>query len=104
MLESVINSVPMVAWPLYAEQNTNAAMMEVQVGVAVRAKIGVDRFISKEDVVSTIRRAMVGVEAERIRKRASELRDKSVHDLSKDGCSTHALARIADVWKCSSSK
>ncbi|KAG2615706.1 hypothetical protein PVAP13_3NG041790 [Panicum virgatum] len=62
MLESVINSVPMV-----------------QVGVAVRAKIGVDRFISKEEVASAIRRAM-------------------------DGCSTHDLARIADVWKCPSSK
>ena len=104
MLESVINGVPMVAWPLYAEQNTNAAMMEVQVGVAVRAKIGVDRFISKEEVASAIRRAMVGVEAERMRKRASELRDKSVHDLSKDGRSTRALAQIADVWKCSSSR
>jgi len=27
-----------------------------------------------------------------------------VHDLSKDGRSTRALAQIADVWKCSSSR
>jgi len=29
-------------------------MMGVQVGVAARAKIGVDRFISKEEVASAI--------------------------------------------------
>ncbi|RLM98889.1 hydroquinone glucosyltransferase-like [Panicum miliaceum] len=104
ILVSVIYGVPMIAWPLYAEQNMNAAMMEVQVGVAVRAKVGLDRFISKEEVASAIQRAMVGEEAVRMRKRASELRDKSVHDLSKDGRSTHALAQIADVWKCSTRK
>ncbi|CAL5097581.1 unnamed protein product [Urochloa decumbens] len=99
ILESVMNGVPMVAWPLYAEQNMNAAMLEVQVGVAVRAKVGVDRFTSREEVASAIQRVMVGEEAERIRKRASELKDKLVHALSKDGCSTHALAQIANVWK-----
>lgn len=104
VLESVMNGVPMVAWPLYAEQNMNAAMMEVQVGVAVRAKVGADRFIRKEEVANGIRRAMVGEEAERLRKRSSELRGQSAHALSKDGCSTHVLAQIANNWKCASKK
>jgi hydroquinone glucosyltransferase len=99
-----MNGVPMVAWPLYAEQNMNAAMMEVQVGVAVRAKVGADRFIRKEEVANGIRRAMVGEEAERLRKRSSELRGQSAHALSKDGCSTHVLAQIANNWKCASKK
>ncbi|TKW24878.1 hypothetical protein SEVIR_3G078600v4 [Setaria viridis] len=100
ILESVTNGVPMIAWPLYAEQNMNAAMLEVQVGVAVRAKVGVDRFTSKEELVSAIQRVIVGKEAERMRKRASELKDKVVHALSKDGCSTRTLAQIAKSWKC----
>jgi hydroquinone glucosyltransferase len=104
ILESVVNGVPMVAWPLYAEQNMNAAMLEVQVGVAVRAKVGLDRFTSREEVASAIRRVMVGEEAERMRKRASELKDRLVHTLSKDGCSTHILAKIANSWKCDSRK
>uniref|UniRef100_A0A0A8Y1W4 Uncharacterized protein n=1 Tax=Arundo donax TaxID=35708 RepID=A0A0A8Y1W4_ARUDO len=100
MLESVMNGVPMVAWPLYAEQNMNAAMMEVQVGVAARVKVGADRFISKEEVANAIRRVMKGEGAERLKKRASELKEKSVHALRKDGCSTHALAQIINSWKC----
>ncbi|CAL4910871.1 unnamed protein product [Urochloa decumbens] len=104
ILECVTNGMPMIAWPLYAEQNMNAAMLEVQVEVAVRAKVGHDRFISKEEVASAIQRVMVGEEAERMRRRASELKDKLVHALSKDGCSTHALAQIANVWKCTTRK
>ncbi|KAL6864878.1 hypothetical protein ACP4OV_016029 [Aristida adscensionis] len=98
-LESVMNGVPMVAWPLYAEQYMNAAMMELQVGVALRAKVGVDRFITKEEVAKVIRRVMEGDEAERMRKRVSELKEKCVHTLNKDGISTHALAQIANTWK-----
>nr|CAB3463507.1 unnamed protein product [Digitaria exilis] len=104
ILESVVNGVPMVAWPLYAEQHMNAAMVEVQIGVAIRAKVDTDQFISREEVASAIQRVMTGEEAEKMRKRASELRDKSVHALSKDGCSTHTLAKIANTWKCTTRK
>ncbi|XP_062181657.1 hydroquinone glucosyltransferase-like [Phragmites australis] len=102
-LESVMNGVPMVAWPLYAEQNMNAAMMEVQVGVAARVKVGPDRFITKEEVASAIQHVMEGKEAERMREWATELREKSVHALSKGGSSTHALAHIVNMWKQNSS-
>ncbi|KAJ1262152.1 hypothetical protein BS78_09G085600 [Paspalum vaginatum] len=104
ILESIMNGIPMVAWPLYAEQNMNAAMMEVQVGVAVRAKVGADRFIRKEEVANAIRRVMVAEEGERTRRRVSDLRDQSIHALSKDGSSTHVLTQIANTWKCASSK
>ncbi|CAL5012830.1 unnamed protein product [Urochloa decumbens] len=97
-LESIMNAVPMVAWPLYAEQHMNASMLEVQVGVATRIKVGPDRFISKEEVASAINRVMEG-EGERMVKRASELQDKSARALSKVGCSTQALDHIAGTWK-----
>ncbi|GJM94894.1 hypothetical protein PR202_ga11578 [Eleusine coracana subsp. coracana] len=100
ILESVIYGVPMVAWPLYAEQNMNAAMLEVQVRVAVRVKFGDDHFVTKEEVAAAIKRVMNGAEAERMTKRVSELRERSVHALSKDGSSTHALAQTANKWKC----
>jgi hydroquinone glucosyltransferase len=101
VLESVINGVPMVAWPLYAEQNMNAAMLEVQLKVAVRVKVGgADPFVSKEEVASAIKRVMEGDEAQGMRKRACELGERSVRALSNNGCSTHALAQIANQWKC----
>ncbi|CAO2202090.1 unnamed protein product [Urochloa humidicola] len=98
-LESIVNAVPMVAWPLFAEQHMNASMLDVQVGVATRIKVGPNRFKSKEEIASAISHVMEGEVAERLMKRASELREKSVHVLSKVGCSTKALAQITDTWK-----
>ncbi|KAL6864879.1 hypothetical protein ACP4OV_016030 [Aristida adscensionis] len=98
VLESVMNGVPIVAWPLYAEQNMNAAMLEEQVGVAARVKVNAQSFIRKEEVANAIQRVMKGKESERMRKRASELREKSVQALSSHGCSTQALAEVASLW------
>lgn len=98
-LESVLHGVPMIAWPLYAEQKMNAAMLEVQVGVAIRAKLGPDGIISKEEVAGVIKRVMEGEEGKAIRERAGHLRDKAAHAWSVDGCSTRALAQITHAWK-----
>ncbi|KAL7231955.1 hypothetical protein ACSBR2_010053 [Camellia fascicularis] len=35
-LESLTNGVPMIAWPLYAEQRMNATMLVEELGVAVK--------------------------------------------------------------------
>uniref|UniRef100_J3M4Z7 Uncharacterized protein n=1 Tax=Oryza brachyantha TaxID=4533 RepID=J3M4Z7_ORYBR len=104
-LESVSNEVPMIAWPLYAEQKMNAAMMEVQTKVAIRINVGSKRFITKKEIARAIKRVMEeGEEAERLRQCIGELKDKSVLALSKDGCSTSALAQVVHSWKCTVGK
>jgi hypothetical protein len=77
----------------------NASMLETQLGVAIQIKIGPNRFIRKEEIASGTNRVMEGHEAERMMKRASELREKSACALSKVGCSTQALSQITDTWK-----
>ena len=37
-LESITNGVPMIAWPLYAEQKMNATMLTEELKVSVRSK------------------------------------------------------------------
>ncbi|KAF0923046.1 hypothetical protein E2562_003280 [Oryza meyeriana var. granulata] len=93
-LESVSNGVPMVAWPLYAEQKMNAAMMEAQAKVAIRINVENDRFITKKEIESVLRRVMKGEEADRLRRQIGELKDKAVYALSKGGYSTSALAQF----------
>ncbi|KAF7082567.1 hypothetical protein CFC21_086438 [Triticum aestivum] len=105
-LESILNGVPMVGWPLYAEQKMNAAMLEVHAGVAARVNAAGpagDGFVCKEEIVSVIRRVMDGDEATTMRKRLDELRDGGTHALAMDGFSTLTLAKITDVWKSSTS-
>ncbi|KAE8701238.1 UDP-glycosyltransferase 72E1 [Hibiscus syriacus] len=38
ILESIINGVPLIAWPLYAEQRMNATLLAEEVRIAVRPK------------------------------------------------------------------
>lgn len=98
-LESILNGVPMVAWPLYAEQKMNAAMLEVQAKVAVRVSIGPGGFASKEEIASVIRHVMDEEEGARMRKFVGEVRDRAAHAVSKDGSSAHALAQVTNVWR-----
>ncbi|VAI42145.1 unnamed protein product [Triticum turgidum subsp. durum] len=106
-LESILNGVPMVAWPLYAEQKMNAAMLEAHSGVAARLNAAGpgngDGFVCKEEIVSVIRRVMDGDEATTMRMRAGELRDRATHALAMDGSSTLALAKVTALWKSSTS-
>nr|WIW42670.1 UDP-glycosyltransferase [Nicotiana tabacum] len=38
-IESITNGVPIIAWPLYAEQRQNATMLTEELGVAVKPKV-----------------------------------------------------------------
>uniref|UniRef100_A0A0E0KZU0 Glycosyltransferase n=1 Tax=Oryza punctata TaxID=4537 RepID=A0A0E0KZU0_ORYPU len=98
-LESISHGIPMIAWPLYAEQKMNAAMMEVQAKVVIRINVGNNRFITKEEIASVVKRVMKGEEAERLKRQIGELKDKAVDALSKGGCSTSALVQVTHVWK-----
>ncbi|KAK3038144.1 hypothetical protein RJ639_029598 [Escallonia herrerae] len=49
-LESVVNGVPMIAWPLYTEQRMNATVMAEEVGVAVKPAVAPgERVIRREE-------------------------------------------------------
>ncbi|KAM0903374.1 hypothetical protein ACQ4PT_018625 [Festuca glaucescens] len=103
-LESILNGVPMVAWPLYAEQKMNAAILEVQAGVAVRVHADADGFFSKEEIAGVMRRSMDEEEGAGMRKRICELRDKAEQALTKHGSSALALAQVANTWTSSCSE
>ncbi|XP_047093518.1 hydroquinone glucosyltransferase-like [Lolium rigidum] len=101
-LESILNGVPMVAWPLYAEQKMNAAMLEVQDGVAVRVHADAHGFFSKEEIAGVIRRVMDGEEGACMRRCASELKDKAEQALTEEGGSSAlALGHVAGTWRSS---
>ncbi|CAL4910869.1 unnamed protein product [Urochloa decumbens] len=102
VLESILNGVPLIAWPMYAEQRVNAAMLEQQVGVATRVKLEEGGLVCKEEVARVIKHVMETVEGETLRKMACELKDKALHALSAEGSSTQAIAQIANLWKSGS--
>ncbi|GAB2283130.1 hypothetical protein Dimus_017660 [Dionaea muscipula] len=95
VLESLINGVPLIGWPLYAEQGMNAAMLADIIGVASRPSVNPSvELIGREGIEEMIRNLMVGKEGVRFRLRAKELQKSGDKALSEGGTSCEALCKF----------
>ncbi|TVU16961.1 hypothetical protein EJB05_32965, partial [Eragrostis curvula] len=99
ILEAILNGVPLVAWPLYAEQRINAAMLEGQLGVATRVRLSDGGLVCKEEVARAIECAMENGDGETLRNKIHNLKDKVLHALNSKGSSAHALAQFSNLGK-----
>uniref|UniRef100_A0A2P2JQ86 Glycosyltransferase n=1 Tax=Rhizophora mucronata TaxID=61149 RepID=A0A2P2JQ86_RHIMU len=98
-LESVVNGVPLVAWPLYAEQKMNAVMLTEDIKVALKVEAGQNGLIGREEIANVVRTLMEGEEGKMVRNRMKDLKDASARVLSEDGSCTKALSQLAINWK-----
>nr|CAB3449443.1 unnamed protein product [Digitaria exilis] len=98
-LESVAAGVPMVAWPLYAEQKMNAAVLTEVTGVALRPAARGDGMVASEEIAAAVREVMDWEKGSAVRRRARELRDAAAWAWSPDGSSRRALGEVAGKWK-----
>ncbi|XP_020595172.1 hydroquinone glucosyltransferase-like [Phalaenopsis equestris] len=102
-LESVAHGVPLIAWPLFAEQKMNAVVLTGGVKVAMRPKTREDGVVDREEVGRVVRELLVGEEGKVIRRRVEELKEAAAMALSEEGSSSKALAEVANKWKSFSS-
>lgn len=74
MAESLSQGVPMIGWPLAAEQGYNAKMAVEEMGVCVEVSRGVESRLSREDVKRVIETVMdEGRKAAEMREKAAEI-------------------------------
>ncbi|MQL05516.1 hypothetical protein EI015_25930, partial [Escherichia coli] len=94
-LESVVHGMPMIAWPLFAEQRMNALMLTEVLKVAVRPKVDDESgIIKREEIAEVIKRIMEGDEGLDIRKRIKDLSDAAGVAVSEHGSSHRALSSL----------
>ncbi|KAI9112746.1 hypothetical protein K1719_016249 [Acacia pycnantha] len=98
-LESTQNGVPLIAWPLFAEQKMNAVMLTDDLKVALRPKVNENGIVEREEVAKVVRTLMEGEEGKEMQKRMKELSHASINALKEDGSSTKALSQVALNWK-----
>uniref|UniRef100_M4F7U4 Glycosyltransferase n=1 Tax=Brassica campestris TaxID=3711 RepID=M4F7U4_BRACM len=93
-LEGVVNGVPMIAWPLFAEQNMNAALLSDELGIAVRA----EEANTRSEIEAIVRKVMAEEEGEEMRRKVKKLRDNAEMSLSSEGGgSAHeSLCRVTE--------
>ncbi|KAL8238497.1 hypothetical protein R6Q59_015064 [Mikania micrantha] len=94
-LESVVHGVPMIAWPLYAEQHMNARVMTEALDLALRLESDKDGVYRREEIEKVVKELMEGDEGKKIAKRLKELKIAAMKALSDGGSSMKSLAKFA---------
>ncbi|GMN46710.1 hypothetical protein TIFTF001_015876 [Ficus carica] len=98
-LESVINGVPLIAWPLYAEQRMNAVFLADDLKVALRVKPDEKGIVGRDQIAKYTRELKEGEEGKLLRNRMKELKEAAKLALNDEGSSTKSLAEVAQIWK-----
>ncbi|XP_062194641.1 hydroquinone glucosyltransferase-like [Phragmites australis] len=100
-LEAVAAGVPLLAWPLFAEQRMNAVKLSSEhVGLALRVRAREDGVVPREGVAAMARELMVGEKGAAARKKARELRAEAQKASVPGGPAHQMLAAVANTWKC----
>ncbi|KAJ1685177.1 hypothetical protein LUZ63_016567 [Rhynchospora breviuscula] len=95
-LETVAHGVPIIAWPLLAEQKQNAVMLSEGAGIALRLEKREDGVVEREEIARKVRELMEGEEGKRVQRKVTELKEVAAEGM-KEGSSSMALARW---WRC----
>ncbi|KAK6260580.1 UDP-glucuronosyl/UDP-glucosyltransferase - like 8 [Theobroma cacao] len=98
-LESVVNGVPLIAWPLYAEQKMNAVMLAEDIKVALRAKPNENGLVCRDEIAKAVKGLMEGEEGKGVRNRMKDLKEAAAKVLSENGSSGKALSEVAQKWR-----
>ncbi|XP_076890696.1 hydroquinone glucosyltransferase-like [Bidens hawaiensis] len=103
ILETVVQGVPIIAWPLYAEQKMNAVSLTEGIKVALRPKADENGLVGRVEIARVVKGLLEGEEGKPIRSRIRELKEAAANVLSKDGSSTKALDQLASKLKTKNS-
>jgi len=97
-LESISHGVPMICWPLFAEQRMNRILLANEFKVAIAAKMESNDFVRREEVERAVRELMEEESGMRVRARVKELKEKAVSALEEGGSSYKAMADAMSEW------
>ncbi|KAK1407629.1 hypothetical protein QVD17_39249 [Tagetes erecta] len=102
-MECVKHGVPMIAWPMYAEQSMNATMLSDEVGVAMKMPVvgegGETLVVGRKEIERVVRVVLESEQGRKLRNRAKELEVSGRETLSRDGSSNQTLTRVVESWK-----
>lgn len=99
ILESVMHGVPLIAWPLYAEQKMNAVMLTQGMKVALRPRAEDNGLIGRGEIAMVVKGLMEGEEGKVIRNRMNDLKEAANRAVGENGSSTKALSQVIQKWK-----
>ncbi|KAK7339442.1 hypothetical protein VNO77_20110 [Canavalia gladiata] len=94
VLESICASVPILAWPMMAEQHLNARMVDEEIKVGLRVETcdgSVRGFVKREGLKKTVKELMEGEKGRKAKEKVRELADMANKAVQEGGSSCTAL-------------
>ncbi|XP_057489781.1 UDP-glycosyltransferase 88B1-like [Actinidia eriantha] len=98
-LEAVCAGVPMVAWPLYAEQRMNRVVLVEVIKVALPVEESEGGFVRAAEVEMRVRELMESKRGKEVRERVMEMRESAKAAVGEGGPSRLGLAKLVESWK-----
>ncbi|KAI3992265.1 hypothetical protein MKX01_029986 [Papaver californicum] len=98
-LESIMHGVPLITWPLFAEQTMNAVMLTDEMKVALRPKPMKNGIIGRDEICKVVKELMEGEVGERLRSKMGELKCAATSALAEGGSSFKTFTEVVNVWK-----
>lgn len=99
VLEAVCAGVPMVAWPLYAEQRFNKILLVEELKLALPMNELEGGLVSAVEVEKRVRELMESEEGKSVRERVLAKREEAMAAKSVGGSSSIALSSLVESWK-----
>ncbi|CAJ2664874.1 unnamed protein product [Trifolium pratense] len=99
ILESVMHGVPLITWPLYAEQKMNAILPSQGLKVGIRPRVNENGIVERVEVSELIKCLMEGEESEKLCNRMKKLKENAINALKEYGSSTKTLSQLAIKWR-----
>ncbi|KAG8646191.1 hypothetical protein MANES_10G133650v8 [Manihot esculenta] len=99
VLEAVSAGVPMVAWPLYAEQKFNRLMLVEEMKIALPMKEDENGFVTGLEVEKRVNELMQSDSGKSVRERTIAMKNAAKAALSEGGSSRVAMSRLVESWK-----
>lgn len=94
VMESVCSEVPILAWPMMAEQPMNARMVAEEMKVGLRVERNCDGFVEREEVKKKVKELMEGETGKKVRKKVKEVADMARKAVAEGGSSSQALDKL----------
>ncbi|TYI38584.1 hypothetical protein ES332_A02G038700v1 [Gossypium tomentosum] len=94
-IECITNGLPMIAWPLYAEQRMNATLLTEEMGIVLRSETLPSKgVVGREEIEKMVRKIFVDEGGRQMRARVKELKLSAETAWSNGGSSYDALAKM----------
>ncbi|CAL5414299.1 unnamed protein product [Camellia sinensis] len=100
ILESLVNGVPIIAWPLFGEQELHTEMLTKQFKIAFRPKKNEeDGLVGREEIAKLVRDLILGEGGKPLQQKARELKELAATTTCEHGSSAKSLAQVIQIWK-----